>query len=248
MSKVYCQDTYFKLSEVKNEFNLKEVNVFFVDQSKYGNLVGNLTKYLSASEKHKASKYFQFKDRNRYVITRVLLKSILSKFSNKAIDAIEIDIDKNKKPFLVNHPSIHFNISHSNDYSVIVVSDTELGIDIEHINPVFDYKEIIPTIFNSQEIESVLTSTSSKDLFFKYWTRKEAIVKCIGKGIDDDFIKIPCLDGHHDLPLTRNSQNKALHNYSFKLIDDYWCSLTIGRNLPEHIPVNNSDALMEELV
>ena len=46
-------------------------------------------------------------------------------------------------------------------------------------------------------------------------------MKALGKGIDEDFKYIPCLDGEHnlDFSLIKNSQNWQVR--SFDLEDDY---------------------------
>src|SRR5690606_2936693 len=108
----------------------------------------------------------------------------------------------NKKPYLTSHPSIFFNVSHAGDYALIAIAKYPIGIDVEFINKNFDYKEILPNIFNKIEIDEINLNQSNHHTFYKYWTRKEAIVKAIGKGIDNDIIKIPVTDGVHSVPST----------------------------------------------
>src|SRR5690606_25073925 len=74
-------------------------------------------------------------------------------------------------------------------------------------------------IFNDIEIQFINNAANQTRAFYSLWTRKEAFVKALGKGIDDDFSKIPCLDGHHilDSGLINSTKQWQVHNF---LIDD----------------------------
>ena len=73
--------------------------------------------------------------------------------------------------------NIKFNISHSGPYIVLVTTnDREIGVDIEVKKDISDkLKEYV-----RHTNESIETNID----FFKLWTKKEAILKCSGKGID----------------------------------------------------------------
>ncbi len=67
-----------------------------------------------------------------------------------------------------------------------------MGVDIEHIDPKSDSMEIATRWFTRQEAASLaalpdLASDSDtnarSNLFFRYWTRKEAVAKADGRGL-----------------------------------------------------------------
>lgn len=107
------------------------------------------------------------------------LKEILKEYH------INYDIFYNEygKPYIKNNP-IYFNISHSNEYIVIIISDKECGIDIEKIRPI--KKDIIEKICIDKEKELICNDKS----FVEMWTKKEAYSKYKGMGYAYGFKNI----------------------------------------------------------
>ena len=94
-------------------------------------------------------------------------------------------LDKNGKPLSNN---IHFNISDSKGVVAIALSrDNEVGIDIEVPRPVSS--DLINHVCSEEEIASIKNNTD----FFIIWTNKEALVKCLGTGIENNLKLIPAL-------------------------------------------------------
>lgn len=94
-------------------------------------------------------------------------------------------IDKNGKPI---SPNLHFNISHSKGMVAFVMNKSRpIGVDIEEIRPVEDkLKRYVSTEEEYQQIDS-------DESFFKIWTSKESLVKCVGIGIKKQPKNIPSL-------------------------------------------------------
>jgi len=83
------------------------------------------------------------------------------------------------KPYIDGNP-IYFNISNKDKITVLVVSDTNVGIDIERLT----YRDVlVRKVFNKEEKELVSISLNKEDIFTKIYTIKEAYSKLIGKGI-----------------------------------------------------------------
>ena len=94
-----------------------------------------------------------------------------------------IDVDEDGKPFIVNASGIYFNVSHSGDWVVCVVSDKQCGIDVEKISDI-DIK--VAERFFTQSEYAILKEKESherKNLFFEFWTIKESYIKYIGQGL-----------------------------------------------------------------
>ncbi|MFT6127009.1 MAG: 4'-phosphopantetheinyl transferase [Patiriisocius sp.] len=228
MSNIFCETikiTQENLSRFK-DYN-SDITLFKIRLSSYYQLVPELLKYLNEAELHRAKKYHFEKDSNQFIICRSLLKLILSQHTGKNISQINIEIDTNKKPYLSSNKAIYFNISHSNDFAIIAVSKYTVGIDLEYLNKNFDFSEVLSTVFSNPEIKSVINNTDKTYQFFKFWTRKEAIVKATGQGISDHLTKIPALDGHHDIDSKLLDGFKNFQILSFDLNEDYIVSIAL---------------------
>ena len=99
------------------------------------------------------------------------LKKILKKYH------IEYDIfyNENRKPYIKNNP-IFFNISHSGEYIVCVVSDKEIGVDIQKIT-IKD--KVVDKICTENELKYPITP----EYFTILWVKKESYVKKLGIGL-----------------------------------------------------------------
>lgn len=95
-------------------------------------------------------------------------------------------------------PAISFNLSHSGDLAVVAVATgVEIGIDIERLRPVKHLDDLARRYFHPNELRRVLSQdgTPRLEMFFRCWTRKEAVLKAIGTGVQYPLETI-------DLPLT----------------------------------------------
>ena len=90
------------------------------------------------------------------------------------------------KPYLMNYPNLKFNISHAGDWIVGVVSENDIGIDVEHIKKMDDLLSIAERFFAKDEycyIKSISDKRKQLDTFFLIWTKKESLIKAVGEGL-----------------------------------------------------------------
>ena len=85
----------------------------------------------------------------------------------------------NGKPFLKDHPEIHFNLSHCPRAAMCVVSDHPVGCDIEAVPDELDM-DLCRYCFNDEEVASILASDAPTLTFTTLWTQKEALLKLTG--------------------------------------------------------------------
>jgi 4'-phosphopantetheinyl transferase len=155
---------------------------------------------LNKDEVLKASRFLHDKDRASFLVRRTALRILLNRYTDIPASKIEFIVGKNKKPELRSDSNkIRFNVSHSGELILIAISDTEIGVDIERIESGLNYSDILKHAFNEQEINRIEEATDSREVFFKLWTRKEALCKASSKGLDDELKEIPCLDGWHQI-------------------------------------------------
>ncbi len=90
----------------------------------------------------------------------------------------EILRDDMGKPYLEGNP-LHFNVSHSEEYLAIAVSEEPVGVDIQEPKNIKDgmYRKVV------QSEETELIGENRQQDFLRLWTLKESFVKAEGKGL-----------------------------------------------------------------
>lgn len=83
----------------------------------------------------------------------------------------KIRLSSQGKPYFPEHPTVHFNLSHTSGAVLVGLSDQPVGVDIEKIRPV------------SRRTMRRLADVAAEEEFFKSWVRREARVKRSGAGI-----------------------------------------------------------------
>jgi 4'-phosphopantetheinyl transferase len=142
--------------------------------------------FLTISENELASRFRFEDDKYRFAIARHSLRLILSKYLSLSPLAIHISAEKGQKPRIHNSSSgIHFNISHSGEWILVAVANSEAGIDIEKIDPAFSYQELLPDHFSEKEINYISEAPDPLVAFYYLWTRKESLIKARGTGLRD---------------------------------------------------------------
>nr|WP_286943034.1 4'-phosphopantetheinyl transferase superfamily protein [Allomuricauda sp.] len=218
MLKVVCAKSsvvFYDYSEV--DWNSSDVKLFKIKLSGFEGDTNHLISFLQKHEVLRAQRYHFKKDYNRFVVCRAFLKFLLAKQTGLAISDISIDSGSNKKPYLSSNPEVFFNVSHSGDCALIAIGNTELGVDVEQTDRNFDFMQIVLQAFSEVEIKELTKSKDQLQTFYTFWTRKEAIVKATGKGIDDSFKEIPAKDGLHlkATALLGTTQNLQVNSFKF---------------------------------
>jgi 4'-phosphopantetheinyl transferase len=203
------------------------VKIYKLRLPSYYHTISKFKEYLTTSELEKAERYHFKKDKDRFIICRASLRILLSEHIGLNPEDIIIARDENKKPYLPSHPKVFFNVSHTLEYGLIAISSNPVGVDVENVDREWDYSETTPRIFGEAELEKLTITSDKVRLFFTYWTRKEAIVKATGKGIEDNFIHIPACDGMHLIKpkLINNITNLLV--LSFDLDEHYVGSIAL---------------------
>ena len=140
---------------------------------------------LSPEEQLRAS-YFKFESKQHdYIMSQAVLRVLIATYLDIPPGDVIMQARKKGKPFLVNDPSLFFNISNSHKIGVYAFSrDDEVGVDIEKIRELPDLDELIDKNMTSREKAIILKDPGKKlSLFFQFWTFKEAYLKAIGEGM-----------------------------------------------------------------
>lgn len=144
---------------------------------------------LSADELRRANQFHFWRDRERFVAARGILRDILARYAGCPPAELRFSYSPFGKPYMASDSlaqSLRFNLSHSASLALYAVSWVrEVGIDVERIDPKFADDEMAARFFSPAELAKLrsLPAISRPQAFFHCWTRKEAYVKARGQGL-----------------------------------------------------------------
>jgi 4'-phosphopantetheinyl transferase len=128
----------------------------------------------------RALRFRQERDRNACVLAYgLLLHGLEQEYGITAPPAFSYG--ENGKPYLTDHPSIYFNLSHCKAGIVCAISDMEVGVDIQEVRPID--MDVVRRVCTSYEVEQFQYCQLTAPLFCKIWTIKEGFIKWFGGSI-----------------------------------------------------------------
>lgn len=133
--------------------------------------------------KDKADFYLRASDQRLSVGAGLLLQRGLAD-CKLAGQETEVAFGQYGKPYLPNHPEIHFNLSHSGSLAVAVFADTDVGCDIEQVGQAD--MALAEKFFCAGEYAYLVRQQEGEardTAFCRLWTLKESFVKATGLGL-----------------------------------------------------------------
>ncbi len=141
---------------------------------------------LDQTERSRADRFHFESDRTRFVIAHAILRQILATYLGLRAESLRFEVEKHGKPFLAGSPGLRFNLSHSGELLVLAVAqDRSLGIDIERVPQDEVVRSVAGLVFSAPERRLLEQSEEHerRELFARFWTRKEAYIKADGRGM-----------------------------------------------------------------
>jgi 4'-phosphopantetheinyl transferase len=148
---------------------------------------------LAADELAQAGRFHFALDRQRFLMRRAARRQVLSRYLKVDPSHLQFSTGPQGKPGLIGpefSPGLRFNCSHSADLALIAVSrGIELGVDVEQHRPLADALELAGHCFSPPELAALANLPASLRAggFFDCWTRKEAFVKALARGLSFPF-------------------------------------------------------------
>lgn len=144
---------------------------------------------MNEAESAQQQRFLRPIDRHRYLVTRALARTTLSRYMDRAPASWKFTFNKWGRPEIdpdqLEIP-LRFNISHTNELIAILVNlQHDAGIDVEDLSRRVGVMSIADFSFapgESQDLQS-LEGETQKQRFFLYWTLKEAYIKARGMGL-----------------------------------------------------------------
>jgi 4'-phosphopantetheinyl transferase len=141
---------------------------------------------LSIQDRERAERFKSVQHRLQFVSARAGLRLLLGAFLDVPADDVVLETDEFGKPF-VRNDGLEFNLTHAGAMAAIAITHhRRVGIDIEPLRPVPDAQDLAERFFAPAEVERLHALKDAADLsraFLECWTRKEAFVKAIGRGL-----------------------------------------------------------------
>jgi 4'-phosphopantetheinyl transferase len=170
----------------------REVHLWYVlpDELVDGELLNACRRLLSPDEIERNGRFVFRKDRHRDLVTRALVRSVLSRYRPE-VDPASWQFSTNAygRPEVAGtrqQPPLHFNLSHTDRLIVCLVGRArEIGVDVEHVGRVVLAEDIAERFFSPTEVRDLwaLPAEVRRDRFFDLWTLKEAYIKARGLGL-----------------------------------------------------------------
>lgn len=166
-----------------------DVWLVYVDETHDENLVASYRRLLTALELEQEARFYFPKDRHRFLVTRALVRDVLSRYEAIAPQDWRFEQNNYGRPIIVNDAvigkRISFNISHSDGLIILSVTrDRAVGIDTENLTRVAPM-QIANKYFSPKEIAALnrLPAALRSQRFFELWTLKESYIKARGMGL-----------------------------------------------------------------
>lgn len=142
---------------------------------------------LSDDERERARRFRFPRDRNRFIVGRSALRTLLADYTGQAPSAIRFSYSYYGKPELAeSRDGLGFNLAHSGDLAVFAFGRFEsVGIDVEQIAAIPELDLLARRFFAPDESAELMSLPEPDRLpaFYRCWTRKEAYLKALGHGL-----------------------------------------------------------------
>jgi len=145
-------------------------------------------KILTPEETERYARFAFEKDRRQFLLTRALVRDVLSRYLGVEPAALVFARNEYGKPALAEPLGcpVTFSLSHTKGLSVCAVaSEQMIGVDVESLQRTNNHQDIAKRFFAPSEatfLES-LNEAQKRPEFLRLWTLKEAFIKARGLGL-----------------------------------------------------------------
>lgn len=172
------------LSNKVEKLKEQDVHLWGVNRDIYNEQKNYSEYFLNEDEQHRAQRFRFRKHHDLFVIGRYITKMLLAYYTDSSPESVKIRPDSFGKPTC--EMNLYFNISHSDDQLLLGFSNSEIGVDIEKNDPTVDLERIGESHYSEIELQQMMNCTTDErvETFFEIWTKKESLIKGIGKGLN----------------------------------------------------------------
>jgi 4'-phosphopantetheinyl transferase len=162
----------------------------FFDEIRNDDLLNRYRNLLPEEEQHWEQRIHSATNRHRYLITRALVRTVLSRYAPVAPEQWSFSKNVYGKPYISNSDAlasrISFNVSHTKGLIVLgVTCGGAIGVDTENVRDRHRALDSASAFFSSEETDALemLPPHTRQERLFQYWTLKESYIKARGMGL-----------------------------------------------------------------
>lgn len=197
-----------------------------INFSKYGELI----KLLPIKKREQIQKFHFEVDKKLCLLSDVLVRYLACNILNVSNSDLQFEKNEYGKPYIIGANDFHYNISHTRNAFVVGISREPIGVDIEKIKEC--EMGIANRFFTPEEVRYIKKGNEEDSKrFYEIWTKKEAYVKWVGKGLSIPLNSFDVLDFVLSCKLS-----------SFQM-GDYWISSCHVKDI-----IGNAIELDEEMI
>lgn len=163
---------------------------------------------VSAQRREQALRFRQERDRKLSLAAYLLLKRGL-RMEYGILENPVLAVADSGKPFLEQHPGIHFSLSHSKTVALCAIDCQPVGADVEVIRRISP--ELVDYTMNDEEQAWIRASQDTDVAFLSLWTKKEAVLKLTGEGVSNNLKNVLADVGKYLV------ETVATHQYVFSV-------------------------------
>lgn len=141
---------------------------------------------LPADEQARSHKFRILADQARFIVARALTRWLLGHYLQIEAKAVPFAVGPIGKLHLPPPEPLKFNATHSGNMVLVAVCrEADVGVDVEHLRSLPKFEELAERYYCEREIATLraLDPDDRHRAFFLAWTRKEALLKGVGKGL-----------------------------------------------------------------
>jgi len=155
------------------------------------------SKRLSDDERERARRLVSEQHRRHYIVAHAGLRQLLALYIENCPENVTIQHTSAGKPFLLDWPSIRFNLTHSHGRALVAIANKrEIGIDLEQVRPSVDVVGLSKRFLSVRDQAFIENGDPSSlhERFLKAWVARESVFKAAGTGLifplKDDHIEL----------------------------------------------------------
>ena len=199
------------------------LHLWSVDLDRDAAALAKLVLLLSRAERQRASKFLRTNDRNRFIVRRAMLRTILARYLRTEPRDVRFQTGEFGKPSLSDshRNNLTFNVSRSEHMALVALArSTDVGVDLERVRPLPDLELLIRNSLSDAErcrIQS-LSGSLRFEHFYRYWTCKEACLKALAVGLNREpyTVEISWSDAGSDCRAELKDRNSGTPNLTVR--------------------------------